>query len=68
MELGHIGAYVFNGTLKDLGRLDFASHGSDLETRPLKEKRQEELKSRKERRAAERAEKKAQKKLTQPQG
>ncbi len=68
MELGHIGSYVFNGTLKDLGRLDFASHGADLENRPLKEKRQEELKSRKQRRLEERKTKKKQKKLTKPQG
>jgi hypothetical protein len=40
MEVNHVGAYVFNGTLKDLGRLDFASHGADLNTRPKKEERQ----------------------------
>ena len=53
----------FNGTLKDLGRLEFAAHGVD-EGRPLKEERKE---SRKERRAKERVEKKKQKKLTTPE-
>jgi hypothetical protein len=63
MEVNHVGTYVFNGTLKDLGRLEFAAHGVD-EGRPMKEKRQE---SRKERRAKERVEKKKQKKLTTPE-
>ena len=68
MELGHVGTHVFNGTLKDLGRLEFASHGADLDARPGKESRQKQLKSRKERRAEDRKTKKNQKKLTKPQG
>ena len=39
MEVNLVGTHVFNGTLKDLGRLDFASHGADMETRPKKEER-----------------------------
>ena len=61
MEVNHVGTYVFNGTLRDLGQLEYASHGSDQETRPLKE-------TRKEKRAAERKNKKKEKKLTVPQG
>ena len=34
MKLGHVGSYVFNGTLPALGNLDFAAHGNDMETRP----------------------------------
>ena len=34
MKLGHVGSYVFNGTLPALGNLDFAAHGNDIETRP----------------------------------
>ncbi len=34
MKLGHVGTYVFNGTLSDLGRLDYAAHGMDTTTRP----------------------------------
>ena len=45
MEVNHVGTYVFNGTLKNLGKLDFASHGADMNARPHKE-------SRKKRRAA----------------
>jgi hypothetical protein len=62
MEVNHVGTYVFNGTLKDLGRLEYAAHGVD-DGRPLKEERKE---SRKERRAKERVEKKKEKKLTTP--
>ena len=63
MEVNHVGAYVFNGTLRDLGQLEYASHGNDQDTRPLKE-------SRKERRAAERKSKKKEKavKLQTPEG
>ena len=63
MEVNHIGTHVFNGTLKDLGRLEFAAHGADMDTRPQHE-------SRKERRAAERKSKKSKKatKLTTPEG
>jgi len=39
MEVNHVGTHIFNGTLKDLGRLDFASHGADMDTRPKKEER-----------------------------
>ena len=34
MKLGHVGSYVFNGTLPALGNLDFAAHGNDMESRP----------------------------------
>ena len=34
MKLGHVGTYVFNGSLSDLGRLDYAAHGMDTTTRP----------------------------------
>jgi len=61
MEVNHVGTYVFNGTLRDLGQLEYASHGNDQDTRPLKE-------TRKERRAEERKSKKKEKKLTTPQG
>jgi hypothetical protein len=63
MEVNHVGSYVFNGTLRDLGQLEYASHGNDQDTRPLKE-------SRKERRAAERKSKKKGKavKLQTPEG
>jgi hypothetical protein len=62
MEVNHVGTYVFNGTLKDLGRLEYAAHGVDS-GRPLKEERKQ---SRQERRKAERVEKKKEKKLTTP--
>ena len=66
MEVNHVGSYVFNGTLKDLGKLEYASHGVDVTTRPQQEQRQ---KSRAERRAAERAEKKkGKKKIATPEG
>ena len=63
MEVNHVGTYVFNGTLKDLGKLEYASHGVDIDNRPQKEERKQ---SRQERRANERVEKKKQKKLTTP--
>ena len=63
MEVNHVGTYVFNGTLKDLGKLEYASHGVDIVNRPKEEERKQ---SRQERRRQERVEKK--KKLTQPQG
>ena len=47
MEVNHVGTHVFNGTLKDLGRLDFASHGADLETRPKKEERRRQRQQKK---------------------
>ena len=59
MEVNHVGTYVFNGTLKDLGRLEYAAHGVDVDTRP------EQTKSRQERRAEARKAKK--KKLTVPE-
>ena len=62
MEVNHVGTYVFNGTLKDLGKLEYASHGVDIEERPLKEQRKQ---SRQERRKQERVEKKKNK-LTTP--
>ena len=67
MEVNHVGTYVFNGTLKDLGKLDYASHGVDIDNRPKEEERKQ---SRQERRKAERVEKKKGKKvnLTTPEG
>jgi len=62
MEVNHVGTYVFNGTLKDLGKLEYASHGVDIDNRPQKEERK---KSRAERRKQERVEKKKSK-LTTP--
>jgi len=35
MKLGHVGSYVFNGTLPALGNLDFAAHGNDMEIDPI---------------------------------
>jgi len=65
--VNHVGTYVFNGTLKDLGKLEYASHGVDIDNRPQKEERKQ---SRKERRATGRADKKKGKKvnLTTPEG
>ena len=34
MKLGHVGSYVFNGTMPALGNLDFAAHGNDMVSRP----------------------------------
>ena len=34
MKLGHIGSYVFNGTLPALANLDYAAHGMDKDNRP----------------------------------
>ena len=45
MEVNHVGTHVFNGTLKDLGKLDFASHGADQTTRPQKASRKERNKN-----------------------
>ena len=44
MVLQHVGHYVFNGTLKDLGRLEYAAHGADYDHRPFKDQRQKQLK------------------------
>jgi len=46
MEVNHVGTYVFNGTLKDLGKLEYASHGVDIQERPLKEERKQSRKER----------------------
>ena len=43
MGLSHVGTYVFNGTLKDLGRLEYAAHGADMNHRPHKEERDKKL-------------------------
>ena len=55
MKLQHIGTYVFNGNLPDMGALEFAAHGYDTETRPFLEDRKKKLASkgmsRKDRRA-----------------
>jgi hypothetical protein len=63
MEVNHVGTYVFNGTLKDLGNLEYASHGVDVTNRPHQEERKQ---SRQERRKTKRVEKKK-KKLTTPE-
>ena len=42
MKLGHVGSYVFNGTLPALGNLDFAAHGNDMESRPHNISKKEE--------------------------
>ena len=34
MKLGHVGSYVFYGTMPALGNLDFAAHGNDMVSRP----------------------------------
>ena len=64
MEVNHVGTYVFNGTLKDLGNLEYAAHGVDVTNRPHKDE-EERQKSRQERRAEARKGKK--KKLTVPE-
>ena len=55
MKLQHIGTYVFNGNLPDMGALEFAAHGYDTESRPFLEDRKTKLASkgmsRKDRRA-----------------
>ena len=55
MKLQHIGTYVFNGNLPDMGALEFAAHGYDTESRPFLEDRKTKLESkgmsRKDRRA-----------------
>lgn len=43
MKLQHVGTYIFNGTLPDLARIDYASHGVDNTTRPFQKQRQEAL-------------------------
>ena len=48
MKLGHVGSYVFNGTLPALGNLDFAAHGNDMETRPHQITEDEEKEAEKE--------------------
>ena len=42
MKLGHIGSYVFNGTLPSLANLDYAAHGMDTTTRPQLVTKEEE--------------------------
>ena len=42
MKLGHVGSYVFNGTLPALGNLDFAALGNDMESRPHNISKKEE--------------------------
>ena len=34
MQLGHVGSYVFNGTMGALANLDYAAHGMDTKSRP----------------------------------
>ena len=47
MKLGHVGSYVFNGTLPALGNLDFAAHGMIWKVDPiiLLKKKKTKLKS-----------------------
>ena len=42
MKLGHIGSYVFNGTLPALANLDYAAHGMDSSNRPKMITKEEE--------------------------
>ena len=46
MSVSHVGHYVFAGTMHDLGKLQYASHGMDTTTRPMKDIRKKQLKSR----------------------
>ena len=71
MKLQHIGTYVFNANLPDMGALEFAAHGYDTESRPFLEERKKKLASkemsRKDRRAlAKEKRKESKKKLKQP--
>ena len=34
MQVGHVGSYVFNGTMGALANLDYAAHGADMDARP----------------------------------
>jgi len=43
MSLQHVGTYVFNGSLKDLGRLEYAAHGADMKHRPYVEERRKKI-------------------------
>ena len=42
MQLGHVGSYVFNGTMGALANLDYAAHGMDSTTRPQLVTKEEE--------------------------
>ena len=44
MELQHVGTYVFNGSLKSLGKLEYAAHGNDITHRPFHDQRKKKLK------------------------
>ena len=48
MKLGHVGSYVFNGTMPALGNLDFAAHGNDMVSRPHQITQEEEQEVEKE--------------------
>ena len=48
MKLGHVGSYVFNGTMPALGNLDFAAHGNDMVSRPHQITEEEEKEVEKE--------------------
>ena len=72
MKLQHIGTYVFNGNLPDMGALEYAAHGYETESRPYLEDRKAKLASkgmsRKDRRAlAKEKRKESKKKLKQPE-
>ena len=47
MDLQHVGSYVFDGSLKSLGKLEYAAHGNDTESRPYHEQRKKKLKNKK---------------------
>ena len=48
MKLGHVGSYVFNGTMPALGNLDFAAHGNDMVSSRLQITEEEEKEGEKE--------------------
>ena len=49
MELGHMGSYVFTGSMASLANLEFASHGNENSKVSNHEKRRKKSKSKKKR-------------------
>ncbi|MBT4697802.1 hypothetical protein HOB76_05940, partial [Candidatus Woesearchaeota archaeon] len=49
MELGHMGSYVFTGSMSSLANLEFASHGADTAKVSNHEKRRKKTNSKKKR-------------------
>ena len=43
MKVQHVGHYVFSGNMTDLGKLQYAAHGMDNNTRPHLEQRRKKL-------------------------